>query len=95
MRSDCGYLFARLPPAATNIARERSFFDPAMNSRLFESFEGGGLGVRQPRFRAAFGEGPSPGAVAAGPHQQELDIPPAHPVANRGDLLTLPQVAQL
>jgi hypothetical protein len=32
------------PPAA-NISGERSLFDPAMNSRLLEGFQGSGLGM--------------------------------------------------
>jgi hypothetical protein len=54
-----------------------------MNSRLFESFEGSGLGVRQSRFDTAFGKSP---ASAASLNQQEFDATVAGPVAHSGHL---------
>jgi hypothetical protein len=78
-----------LPP---NILDERSFFYPAMNSRLFEGFEGGGLGVGQARFSVALGESPM---SAVGSNQQELDATLVDPVANGSDLFASPQLAKL
>jgi hypothetical protein len=62
-----------------------------MNSSLFESFEGGCLGVGKPGFDAAFGENP---ASFAGINQQEFHRISAHPVTNRGHPFTFPQLAQ-
>lgn len=62
-----------------------------MNPSLFESFEGGCLGVGKPRFDAAFGENP---ASLAGLNQQEFDRISAHPVTDCGYLFTVPQFAQ-
>jgi hypothetical protein len=85
-RSPC---VCALPP---NVLGERCFLDPAMNSRLFESFEGSGLSVCQTRLGAALGESPM---SAVGPNQQEFDAAGADPVADGGDLFAFPQFAKL
>ena len=69
---------------AAEVAREGEFFHPAMNSRLFESLEGSGLGVGEAGLNAAFGENP---ASAASLHQEEFDAASADTVTNGGDLL--------
>jgi hypothetical protein len=79
------------PPAA--ISRERSFFDPAMNSSFLKRLQRRRLCMGQSRFRAALGKSPAPAATRA--NQQELDSTLAHPVANRGHLLAFAQFAKL
>jgi hypothetical protein len=63
-----------------------------MNTRLFKSLKGSGLGVREPRFGAALGESPM---SAVGSNQQEFDATAAHAVANGGDLFASAQPAKL
>src|SRR5580704_19761068 len=63
-----------------------------MNSRFFERFQRRGLGVGEPRFRAALGK--SPALTAAGANQQEFDPAFAQPVANRGHLIPPAQFAK-
>jgi hypothetical protein len=77
---------------ATNVPGKPSLFHPAVNSGLFESFEGSRLGVRQPRFSFAFGKRPVP---AVGPNQQELNAVCADPVTNSGDLFATTELAKL
>ena len=82
---------SRIPRAArlaANIPGEGSFLDPSMNSRFFEGLERRSLGVGQPRFGAALGKSPAPAAARA--NQQKFDTAAAGPIANRGDLFTLP-----
>ncbi len=55
-----------------------------MDTSLFKSLEGSGLGVGEAGFNAAFGENPT---SAAGLNQQEFDAPSADAVTNGGDLL--------
>jgi len=64
-----------------------------MNAGFLECFQRRRLAMGQARFSAALGKRPAP--AAAGPNQQELDVPAMHPVANRGDLFALPQLAEL
>ena len=73
--------------ALQDIPDKRSFFNPAMNSRLLECFNRRRLSVGEPRFRAPFREYPTP--AAAGFDQQELDRASADPVADRSDLFAL------
>jgi hypothetical protein len=75
---NCGISFA------PEVAREGYVFHPAMNASLFKSLEGSGLGVREARFSAAFGENPT---SAAGLYQQEFNAASANAVTNSGDLL--------
>ena len=77
---------------APQVLGERLFRHPAVNSGLFESLEGSGLGVRQPRFDAAFGEGP---ASLAGLDQQEFEATAADPIANGSHLFACAQLAKL
>jgi hypothetical protein len=79
-------------PLATNVARERSFLHPAMHSCLFESLQGSGLRVAQPRFDTAFGESPAP---APGLNEQELDATAVEPVANGSDLFAFSEAAKV
>lgn len=74
-----------LPPQ--DIPDKRSFFNPAMNSRLLECFNRRRLSVGEPRFRAPFREYPTPPAASF--DQQELDRASADPVADRSDLFAL------
>jgi hypothetical protein len=76
---------------AARVAGKRSVFHSPMNSRLFEGFQGGGLRVREARFDAALGEGPS---SIPRLHQQEFDSTAADPVADGGNLFRAPQFAK-
>lgn len=84
MNGDSGLVFARLHGLAAKVARERNFFDAAMNASFFESFEGGRFGVCAARFDSTFGEDP---ASAAGLHQEKFEVAAADTVADGGDLL--------
>jgi hypothetical protein len=77
---------------AASVAGERFLLYAAVNSRLLESFEGSGLGVRQSRFDATFGEGP---ASVARLNQQEFDTTIADPVADSGYLFASVPPAQV
>src|SRR5208337_3683796 len=77
---------------AANVAGEGAFLHTAVNARLFERLKSRDLGVCQPLFEAALGEGP---ASAAGPNQQEFDATAADPVAHGSHLLASPQFAKL
>jgi hypothetical protein len=82
----------KLAMLAVDVACKRRFLHAAMNSGLFESFEGSRLSVGQPRFGAAFGESP---ASAAGLDQQEFDATASDPIANRGHLFASLESAKL
>ena len=69
---------------AAKVTGKGNLFHPAMNTSLFKSLQGSGLGVREAGFDAAFGEDP---ASAPGLNQQEFDAAPADAVTNGGDLL--------
>jgi hypothetical protein len=69
---------------ATEVAGEGDFLHPAMNASLFKSLEGGGLGVGEAAFDAAFGKNPK---SAAGLNQQKFDAAFVHAITNGGDLL--------
>jgi hypothetical protein len=87
---------SRIPPAvpfAANIPGKGSYFDPSMNSCFLEGLQRCRLGVGQPRFSAALGE--SPASAAARANQQELDAAAADPIANRGDVFTLPNFPKM
>ena len=64
-----------------------------MNSRFFERFECGRLGVSQARFSAALGKSPSP--TTTGLDKQKLDAIAANPVADRRNLFAIAQSAKL
>jgi hypothetical protein len=64
-----------------------------MHSRFLECFQRSRLSVSQTRFCTAFGERPA--STAPGSNQQELDLATTHPVANCGNLLAFPQLAEL
>jgi len=78
---------------AADIARKRSFFDPAVNTCFFEGLESRSLGVRQPCFGAAFGE--CPASAAASTNQQKLDRALPQTITNGSDLFASAQFAQL
>jgi hypothetical protein len=84
--------FFRGPTLPLNVVSEGGFLDAAMDPSLLEGFEGGGLGVGQPRFGTAFGESPM---CTVGPNEQELDTTVVDAVTNGGDLIALPQLAKL
>src|ERR1700683_4972670 len=88
-----GRRFARRAGLAANIAGEGDLLHAAMNSGFFEGLEGGGLGVGQSGFGAAFGE--SPAAASAGLDQQEFDAGVADAIADGGYLVGSAQTAKL
>src|SRR5579862_834139 len=73
---------------ATNVPRERSLLHPAMNSGLFECFEGCCLSVCQSRLGFAFGKSPMP---AIGSHQKKFDAACSYAIADGGDLSAFPK----
>ena len=70
---------------AAEVADEGHFLHPAMNASLFNRLDGSGLGLRESRLDAAFGENP---ASTAGLNQQKFDTAFAHAITNGGDLLS-------
>jgi hypothetical protein len=69
---------------AAEITGEWEFLHPAMNAGFFYRLKGGGLGLREARLDAAFGENPT---SAAGLNQQKFDAAFAHAITDGGDLL--------
>ena len=84
---------ARSVTLAQNVLGEWSFFDPAVNSSLFERFQRCRLRVGHSWFRIAFGKCPAPAAPRL--DQQELNASAAHAIANSSDLFAFAQFTEV
>jgi hypothetical protein len=85
-----------IPPVGLlpgDISGEWDLLDPAMNSSFLEGFNRRRLGVRESRFRAAFGKYPA--SATTGLDQQKFDNVLPDPVTNCRDLLTFAHLSDL